>query len=153
MINVEPKTLTATSHGDMAKNNKVFNLAELDYFLYVRLEPPLSTAWYLYRIEEKQKDGTLKEMPFDKTVKRESPTWLKFKTDFINKEIGLHIYKVTFVNTVTDVLASLWFSYTIQNDNPDKPYVYMTRDKVENDIVAEARELGLPNLPEIDREV
>ena len=129
MNNLEPKSLIAASYEDMPKNNKVFNLAELDYFLYVKLEPPLSSAWYLYRIEEKQKDGTLHRMHFPDTVRKESPTWLKFTTDFINKEIGLHIYKITFVDTVTDVVTSLWFSYTIQNDNPDKPYVYMKRDE------------------------
>jgi len=101
----------------------------LDYFLYVKIEPPLSSEWFLYRIEEKQKDGTLKKMSFPNTVTKESPTWLKFETDFINKEIGMHSYKITFVNRVTDVLLSLWFAYHIQSDNPDKPYVYMKREE------------------------
>lgn len=128
MIIAEPKTLIASTHKDIGRNNKVFNLAELEYFLYVQLEPPLSTVWYMYKVEEKQKDGTLKELaPFQDAVERESPTWLKFRTDFLNKEIGLHVYKLTFVDTITNTLVTLWFSYTIQSDNPDKPYVYMNR--------------------------
>lgn len=127
MQTLEPKTLIASSYEDISKHSKVLNLAELDYFIYVKLEPPLSSEWYLYRIEEKMKDGSLKKMRFPETVKKESPTWLKVKTDFINKEIGMHLYKVTFVDTVTDVLTSLWFAYIIQNDNPDKPYVYIER--------------------------
>ena len=129
MENLEPKTLVASSYEELSKHSMIFNLAELDYFLYVKIDPPLSRAWYLYRIEEKLKDGTLKEMMFPATVRKESPTWLKFKTDFINKEIGMHTYKVTFVDTATDVLLSLWFAYIIQNDNPDKPYVYMKREE------------------------
>lgn len=133
MNNLEPKHLIAASHDDIAKNNKVFNLSELDYFLYVQLEPPLSSKWYLYRVEEKLKDGSLRGVIFPDTVRKESPTWLKLTTTLINKEIGLHIYKLTFVDTETDVLTSLWFSYTIQNDNPDKPYVYMERNSEEQD--------------------
>lgn len=129
MSSIEPKTLIASKHENMAKNSKQFNLAELDYFLYVQLDPPLSSKWYLYRIEEKMKDGSLKKIPFPNTVKRESPTWLKFATDYINKSIGLHSYKLTFVDRETDISISLWFSYSIQNDNPDKPYVYMEREK------------------------
>lgn len=129
MKTLEPKTLVAAAYEDISKNSRVLNLAELDYFLYVKLEPPLTSEWYLYRIEEKQKDGTLKQLHFPSTVRKESPTWLKFTTDFINKEIGMHTYKVTFVDTVTDVLVSLWFAYIIQNDNPDKPYVYMNREE------------------------
>ena len=124
---LEPKTLVASSYENISKNSLVINLSELDYFLYVKLEPPLTSQWYLYRIEEKMKDGSLKKMRFPETVRKESPTWLKFKTDFLNKEIGMHLYKVTFVDTVTDVITSLWFAYIIQNDNPDKPYVYMER--------------------------
>ncbi len=128
MQTLEPKTLIASSYENISKNSLVINLAELDYFLYVKLEPPLTSQWYLYRIEEKMKDGSLKKMRFPETVRKESPTWLRFKTDFINKEIGMHQYKVTFVDTVTDVSTSLWFAYIIQNDNPDKPYVYMERE-------------------------
>ncbi len=128
MQTLEPKTLIASSYETISKNSLVINLAELDYFLYVKLEPPLTSQWYLYRIEEKMKDGSLKKMRFPETVRKESPTWLRFKTDFINKEIGMHQYKVTFVDTVTDVSTSLWFAYIIQNDNPDKPYVYMERE-------------------------
>lgn len=129
MKTLEPKTLIASTYEEISRNSKVLNLAELDYFLYVKLEPPLTSEWYLYRIEEKTKDGTLKKMRFPDTVRKESPTWLKFTTDFINKEIGMHSYKITFVDTVTDVLTSLWFAYIIQSDNPDKPYVYMKREE------------------------
>lgn len=129
MNTLEPKTLIASTYEEISKNSKIFNLAELDYFLYVKLEPPLSSEWYLYRIEEKMKDGSLKKIHFPDTVRKESPTWLKFTTDFINKEIGMHTYKITFVDTKTDVLISLWFAYIIQNDNPDKPYVYMNREE------------------------
>lgn len=131
MSNLEPKTLVATKHDDMFRYRKVFNLTEIDYYLYVKLEPPLASIWYLYKVEEKMKDGSLVELPISSgEVVRQSPTWLKFQTNFIDTSVGLHVYKLTFVHTVTNIVATLWFSYTIQNDNPDKPYIYMKRDEI-----------------------
>ena len=131
MSNLEPKTLVATKHDDMFRYRKVFNLTEIDYYLYVKLEPPLASIWYLYKVEEKMKDGSLVELPISSgEVVRQSPTWLKFQTNFIDTSVGLHVYKLTFVHTITNVVATLWFSYTIQNDNPDKPYIYMKRDEL-----------------------
>lgn len=134
MSNLEPKTLVATKHDNMAKYRKVFNLTEIEYYLYVKLEPPLVNIWYLYKVEEKTKDGSLIAMPISSgEVVRQSPTWLRFQTNFMNTSVGLHIYKLTFVHTVTNIVATLWFSYTIQNDNPDKPYIYMKREDVDPD--------------------
>lgn len=131
MNNLEPKTLTAAQHRDIAKYRKVFNLDELEYYMYVKLDPPLSNEYFLNSVEEKLEDGTLREIAhFRDVVQRESPTWLKIKTDFMDKRIGLHVYKLTFADTVTNVVSSLWFSYRIQSDNPDKPYVYMERENV-----------------------
>ena len=131
MSNLEPKTLVATKHDDMFRYRKVFNLTEIDYYLYVKLEPPLASIWYLYKVEEKMKDGSLVELQISSgEVVRQSPTWLKFQTNFIDTSVGLHVYKFTFVHTITNVVATLWFSYTIQNDNPDKPYIYMKRDEL-----------------------
>lgn len=134
MSNLEPKTLVATKHDNMAKYRKVFNLTEVEYYLYVKLEPPLVNIWYLYKVEEKTKDGSLIAMPISSgEVVRQSPTWLRFQTNFMNTSVGLHVYKLTFVHTVTNIVATLWFSYTIQNDNPDKPYIYMKREDVDPD--------------------
>ena len=127
-----PKSLVASSHENIARNCKVFNINELDYFLWVKIEPPLSSSYYLYKIEEVKQDG-LHEVMFKNMFVRESPTWMKIAKDYLNLDIGQHAYKMSFVNTETDILVSLYFSYIIQNDNPDKPYVYMNREEVAED--------------------
>lgn len=121
------KTLAAVPFKDLAAECKVFNLNEFSYFLWVRLTPPLPYEYYLYRVEEVKE--TLQKVPFPGAFMYESPTWMKVKTDFINKEIGQHTYKLTYINRISGVELPLYFRYIVQSDNPDKPYVYMHRDE------------------------
>lgn len=54
--------------------------------------------------------------------------WLKIKFNTLNTDIGMHIYRISLFNNYTEDSGSLYFSYQIQNSNPDKPYIYMNRE-------------------------
>lgn len=53
--------------------------------------------------------------------------WLRVPVDVLNKDIGQHTYKLHFVNIHTSLELDLYIQYIIQDDNPDKPYIYMNR--------------------------
>ena len=47
---------------------------------------------------------------------------------YLNLKSGKHTYRLMFVERYTDTDFSLYFSYIIQDDSPEKPYVYMKED-------------------------
>lgn len=55
--------------------------------------------------------------------------WIDIDTDLLDKSVGLHTYIIRFESKLTGDLTFQQFSYIIQNDNPEKPYIYMNRDK------------------------
>ena len=121
-------TLTASNYNDIAKHSKVVNVNELDYFLWVYLNPEDVRDAYFLSACEVIKPGQDAVTTFTDTFERKSTSWIQIKTDFINKKTGLHIYKLNFVNYTNDVTFSLYASYTIQRDDEEKPYIYMKRD-------------------------
>jgi hypothetical protein len=54
--------------------------------------------------------------------------WIDIKSTALNMDVGHHVYKLHFRQKYTNVLSNLFFAYTIQNDNPEKPYIYMNRE-------------------------
>ena len=59
--------------------------------------------------------------------------WLRIVFPVLDQDAGLHIYKITFVNRYTDDVVSAYISYTIQDDNPNKPYIYMRQEDASGD--------------------
>lgn len=55
--------------------------------------------------------------------------WIILETRLLDLTIGMHIYKLNFVNTILDTTMNLYFAYIIHNANEDKPYLYMNREE------------------------
>lgn len=51
--------------------------------------------------------------------------WLRIPVHLVDTSVGQKIYRVEFKHKCSLENMSLYFSYTIQDDNPPKPYVYM----------------------------
>lgn len=54
--------------------------------------------------------------------------FIKINNEVINEEIGLHTYELTMKNQITNDLFYCYAQYSIQDDNPDTPYIYMNRE-------------------------
>ena len=125
-------TLTACTYKDLAKHSKVININELEYYLWVYLNPEqVREAFFLQGQEVNPKGKPI--ITFCDTFVRPSTSWIRIKTDDLNKSVGLHIYKFSFVNPKTDDTFSLYMNYIIQREDVDKPYVYIQRDDKKED--------------------
>ena len=124
-------TLTSCKYSDLAKHSKVINIEELDYFLWVYLNPELvRDCHFVYGCE--MSDEPVPTFP--DTFQRPSTSWIRIKVDNLNTAIGLHIYKFMFANTMTDDVFSVYANYIIQRSNQEKPYIYIKRENSdEND--------------------
>lgn len=58
-------------------------------------------------------------------ILNKSGKWIDVEFKHLSKFPGYHRYKISgFVGSET---VLLYFSYRVQSDNPDKPYIYMKR--------------------------
>ena len=56
---------------------------------------------------------------------RQKNIWLRIPVDIMDTSVGQKIYRIEFKHRYSLENMSLYFSYTIQDDDPKKPYVYM----------------------------
>lgn len=117
-------SLVSCNYNDLPSNTKVFNLSTLDYHLWIYLDPDTVRDTYFIKAEEIGPEADNSTV-FPDTYVRDSQCWIRVNSRQLNLSIGKHIIKLYFVDRYTDTDFSLYVSYYIQNDNPDKPYVYM----------------------------
>lgn len=114
----------ACLYDNLNDNCKIFNSSELEYYLWIKLPSDITRDCELYQIDEiLDKPKVLDWQGF--VCREENHPWLRFTFGILKQCIGMHIYRLHFINKYTNDVFSLYFSYIIQNDNPKKPYVYM----------------------------
>ena len=124
--------LDACPYREIGKHTPVLNHDEIPYHLFVMLNPEMTRDCTMYEVHELDKEDS--PIIFPDTFMRVSPTWIRVITDHLNKKVGQHIYRMAFVDKITTDTFFLYFSYIIQDDNPNKPYIYMNREKPNNDL-------------------
>lgn len=119
--------LNACKYNEIPSNTYLYNKQELDYYLWVYLKPDECANSYLYSVVEVS--GSEDVCPPLLAFKRESECWIKVDTGYLNITPGLHTYKLSFVEKSSDALFSRYIAYIIQDDDPEKPYIYMHREE------------------------
>lgn len=119
--------LEASIYENLAKHSKVFNKNTLEYHMWIYLDPEdVRTAFFLGAEEIGPNADNSKIFP--DTFTRENECWIRANTEYINTLPGKHTLKLKFVDRFTDTDFCLYASYYIQDDNPEKPYVYMHQE-------------------------
>lgn len=121
--------LDAVLHKDMITASKVFSVPEFDYFLFVRVPELFARSCSLYQVDEivdKAHFVCSKEL-WDHEPGR---IWYRFKSHMLNLHPGLHVYRLSFVNTSNNETYQLYISYVVQDSDPNKPYDYMHRGRL-----------------------
>ena len=109
---------------------KVLNKQTLNAFVYIEIPAYIAQDCVLYEVSEICPEfvaipnyGEFISIHSDKNY-----PWLDVNSDYLNQSIGMHVYELGYVNTDTDVTFSLYFSYIMQDNDPNKPYIYMQRE-------------------------
>lgn len=119
--------LSAVVKQELPQNTPVFNSGDFEYYLWVQVPKIIARDFSLYEIHEQcepYKCINLSYFCYHESGRK----WYRLLSDKLNKEVGLHVYRMLFVNRYTNDVMSLYFAYVLQNDDPKKPYVYMERD-------------------------
>ena len=111
-------------------HTQLVNLNRIEYFLWVEIPQSIACRSSLFLVEEITQGLKIPFNQCPKSIERDGmKPWLKIATSELNKSEGFHLYKFSFIDIETDDILVLYMPYVIQNDNPDKPYVYMKDSK------------------------
>lgn len=61
----------------------------------------------------------------DKVDTSPNRPWILVDSFIFDFSIGMHKYRIHMVNKHTNDVIELYFGYIVQNDEPDRPYIYM----------------------------
>lgn len=126
-INIPQNTLQLCRYVDISKYHKVYSLYDVPFYWYIKIPDELNERVSFVGIYE---FGTgLEPIPdIQNFVCRECKRpWLRIRSERLKTDIGLHVYRIDLIDIHTDDLINMYISYTIQSDDPEKPYVYMDR--------------------------
>ena len=105
---------------DINHNSLVYNKQGLSDFMYIEL-PPEAKQLTVKSIEQIQSTGAVL---IDMSKVTKEGIWLKIDTSVLDTSAGKKIYKITF-DSADSSIPALYFGYIIQDDAPNKSYVYM----------------------------
>ena len=125
-------TIQSSSMQDLASNTEVINFAEIPDIICIKLPDSLPRDMELSGIYDLNAD---KDVDFSDYVTRsEMRPWIDVQSSILDLSVGQHVYKLTFSKIGILLNATCWFSYIVQNNHPETPYIYMTEARVESDI-------------------
>lgn len=124
-MNPNPNLYLETIYRDKISSvNKVFRRSEFDSIGYLPIHLNIDVRDYKF-----VSIYSLNPMNF-RLFKEEynmclCRAWIDVPVTSLDLSIGYHLYTVQLVNIHTNDIANLYFSYTIQNDEPEKTYLYL----------------------------
>lgn len=123
--------IEACQYKDLPSHSKVISKNQLEYYTWIHLPPEFGRDFTLFDLSETQ--PTVVEIPdFYKFVYRQAKRpWIRIFTKILNTRVGYHQYRLNFIHDHTSDIVSIYINYTIQDDNPAKPYIYMNRKEGE----------------------
>lgn len=119
-------TLNAVKKSLVAQNTPVINADEFEYYVWIRIPDELVHDFKAVHIEEMGED--IRPVCIIKQSSFMGGPWYRINSYSLNMHPGYHIYRMQMANVVSNDVVSIFFAYVIQDDSPDKPYLYMDRD-------------------------
>lgn len=113
--------------------NKIINKKSAEYFLWVKFPKKLPPDFVVSNLKQIQKsEGCVgdccEQCAKENTIPRDmycrdGSQYLRVTFPALDNSNGKHIYVMDVVTPLGDMIK-YYFSYVIQNDDPDQPYIY-----------------------------
>lgn len=120
--------LEATIRSDLAEKVQVICSNRADYYLWVKFSDRFSTGYSLVDVCEVTESLESTEVDPHIYTRDCCRPWIKFQFDQLNRAPGKHTYRIRLVEIYSGDIYCLYFSYIYQENDPEKPYIYMDKN-------------------------
>ena len=111
----------------MPLNTKIYNSKDFSEIVCIKLPPQMPRDMDLTEIYNL---NASEDVDFaDQVTRDEHRPWVDISSNILDLTSGQHVYRMTFSKPECKLNATCWFSYIIQDNNPEKPYIYMNREE------------------------
>lgn len=122
-------TLHAVDHGKLAEFTKIFSIHDMEYYLWVEVDPNIAKNYRFYQMDEVGTKVKLDLDIQDMVYHEPGRIWYRIHSMYLNRNPGQHVYRMHFVCVNGEQTTySLYFSYIVQREDVDKPYIYMPKE-------------------------
>lgn len=129
--NIFTTVIQSSTLSKLPLNTVMYNALDFSETVCVKLPPEMPRDFDLIEILDMT---TEKPVDFrDFVLRDEHRPWIDIESKILDTTAGQHIYRMTFAKEDSRLNATCWFSYIIQDNNPEKPYIYMSRDEDSGD--------------------
>lgn len=112
-------------------NTVIYNSKDVSEIICIKLPPEMPRDMNLAEIYNL---NSSEDVDFtDYVTRNEYRPWVDIQSSILDLTAGQHVYRMTFAKTDCKLKATCWFSYIIQDNNPEKPYIYMDRSEDSGD--------------------
>lgn len=115
--------LKSCEYKKLNENCEVVNCNEVDEYLIVKL-PFNMSGFKLYDILDVS-ESPVKTVDFENVRYDEFHPWVDIPWKNLSRISGKHVYKLSFMDMCRKRYITTYISYIIQDDDPNKPYIYM----------------------------
>lgn len=111
-------------------HSAVINVGELQDNIWLKLPDDIAKYLTLTGISSIgfENNGTSIDIT-DKVTRVTNRVWLEVDKSVFSLASGFHMYQLMFDDSGTGSIYNLYFCYHIQDNKPDKDYVYMNREE------------------------
>jgi hypothetical protein len=125
IVNVPKFNVEAMPYDKALASAKTFSKLEVNNYLWLHIPVEYAEDFKLtgiYRVMPTEIDLT------DSSYRDNYATWIKVPTADLKDYNVLQVFKVTFENILTSDEADLFFAYSVQTEDVEKPYIYVKQD-------------------------
>lgn len=129
--NIFTTVIQSSQLSEIPLNTKIYNSKDFSEIVCVKLPPQMPRGMELAEIYNL---NSQEDVDFiDQVTRDEHRPWIDISSTILDLTPGQHTYRMTFKNLGCKLNATCWFSYIIQENDPEKPYIYMKRDEDSGD--------------------
>ena len=125
--NIFTTVIQASLISKLPSHTAVYNAKDINDIICVKFPLMVPRDYQLASIYDLNSD---KELDFDDFVTRdENRPWIDINSSILDLTPGQHVYRMILSKPDSRLTATCWFSYIIQDNFPETPYIYMKRDE------------------------
>ena len=129
--NIFTTVIQSSTLSKMPLYTVMYNNKDISEIVCVKLPPEMPRDMDLIEIYNL---NASEDIDFtDKTTREEHKPWIDIDSSILDLTAGQHVYRMTFAKPDCKLKATCWFCYIVQDNNPEKPYIYMKRDEDSGD--------------------